>query len=274
MAKSYYSLVAGLREFALESENKGFDLSSILEEIRESLSSSDWKAVELLYAFYDCENLVKLRSGASQLNSLGALSGEELEAELKSPEKFTGEVAKVIRAYANPDGEEAEDVDVSRNFAVQLFGAYYRMCASSSLNFIRDWSRFERNLRNVVAATVARQKGMALEDVVVGEDEVSEQIRRSSSPDFGLKAEFPYVEPVVNALTEEKNMLEKEHKIDVIKWDMASELSEFSYFDANAVLAYLVKVNIVARWIVLDKARGAEMFQKLLKEFNVEEKLK
>ena len=48
--KNYYCLVAGLREYALDSETKGFDIKAILEEVFEALSSSDAKTVKLLYA--------------------------------------------------------------------------------------------------------------------------------------------------------------------------------------------------------------------------------
>jgi len=57
---------------------------------------------------------------------------------------------------------------------------------------------------------------------------------------------------------------EKERKIDAIRWNQAEELSTFDYFDINALLAYLVKVNIVARWTRLDDKQGREMLHRLM----------
>ena len=37
--KNYYCLVAGLREYALDSETKGFDAKEIISQIEEELSS-------------------------------------------------------------------------------------------------------------------------------------------------------------------------------------------------------------------------------------------
>ena len=48
---NYYSLVAGLREYTLESDTKGFDAREIVDEILEALSSSDANAVRLLYGY-------------------------------------------------------------------------------------------------------------------------------------------------------------------------------------------------------------------------------
>jgi hypothetical protein len=119
-----------------------------------------------------------------------------------------------------------------------------------------------------VAATLARRNGVAVESVVVGENSVTEALSRSSAADFGLRAELPFVEQLVAAVADEKNMVEKERKIDNIRWSELSELSTFDYFDLNAVIAYLVKVNMVARWVALDKKVGREMFERLVSELN------
>jgi hypothetical protein len=44
-SSSYYALVAGFREYALDVETKGFDIEDILTEVFESLSQSDAKVV-------------------------------------------------------------------------------------------------------------------------------------------------------------------------------------------------------------------------------------
>ena len=46
---NYYTLVAGLREYALDADTKGFDIAEILAEVEEALSAQDFKSVELLY---------------------------------------------------------------------------------------------------------------------------------------------------------------------------------------------------------------------------------
>ena len=60
----------------------------------------------------------------------------------------------------------------------------------------------------------------------------------------------------------------EERKLDLIRWDMASELSVFDYYDVNAVLAYLVKANMVARWSRLDRKFGREIFERLRGELD------
>jgi hypothetical protein len=270
-SSNYYALVAGFREYALDAETKGFDIKDILTEIEEVLSASDWQSVRLLYTYYDCENLVARRNGSSAHNALGLLWAEQIEQELLAPTSLPERVAKVVRAYASPESEEAEGMDLEQPFAKSLLTAYYKACEASGSRLLKEWSHTDRTIRNVVAATLARQHGIAADTVVIGEDSVAKALSRSSAADFGLRAELPYVEQLVSAVLDEHNMVEKERKIDNIRWNKLSELSTFDYFDLNAVIAYLVKVNMVARWAALDAKVGREMFDRLVSELDGKE---
>ena len=267
-SSSYYALVAGFREYALDAETKGFDVEDILTEVFEALSQSDAKAVNLLYAYYDCENLISRHNGSTTHNKLGRLSADEVAEELQRPSRLAEPLAKVVRAYTSPDSEDAEDLDLTQPFAKALMSAYYAVCAASSSRLLREWSNTDRTIRNIVAATLARQQGVAIDTVVVGDDSVTEALSRSSAADFGLRAELPFVEQLVAAVADEHNMVEKERKIDNIRWAELSELTTFDYFDLNAVIAYLVKVNMVARWAALDRKVGREMFDRLVSELD------
>ncbi len=270
-AKSYYALVAGFREYALDGEMKGFDIEAVLSEIFEVLSAKDRKAVELLYAYYDCENLISRYNGSSTYNALGRLSSEEVEEELHKPSRLIAPLAKVVATYAAPESEEDGESDSTQPFAKALMTAYYKTCAASGSRLLREWSAADRTIRNIVAATLARRQGIAAESVVVGEDAVAKALSRSSAADFGLRTEVPFVESLVAAVVDEHNMVEKERKIDNIRWAELSELSAFDYFDINAIIAYLVKMNMVARWAQLDAKVGREMFDRLVSELNAKE---
>ena len=267
-ATNYYALVAGLKEYTLDAENKGFDAKEIADEILEVISKSDAAAVRLLYTYYDCENLISLRNSRSAHNALGNLSREEIEAEMANPTHLPRRIADVIRAYANPEGEEAETVDVSKRFEKSLFEAYYEECAQSNCRFLREWSSFDRTMRNITAAAIARSQSRPIEEVTIGEGDVVEQLQRSSAADFGLRGEYAFVDGVIAAVNDEQNLLEKERKIDLIRWNEAGELVTFDYFNINTVMSYLVKINMVARWSVLDARHGREMFERLLADLD------
>lgn len=265
---NYYSLVAGLKEYALDGENKGFEPAAIVAEILDGVTASDARQVRLLYGYYDCENLAALRAGRAAFNPLGNFSREELEAELKSPQRLPEALAAVVRAFADPEGEDAETVDTTVRFETALFESYYALCERRGCDFLRAWADFDRTLRNVAAAVTARAMGRAVEEVTVGGGDVVDQLQRSSAADFGLRGELPYIDGVIAAVNEEGNLLEKEHKIDAIRWNQAMELAQFDYFDLDAILSYLVRINIVARWTQLDAVRGRAMFDRLMADLD------
>lgn len=262
--RNYYSLVAGLKEYALEADNKGFDVREIIETIRCELSSGDRRTLELFYGSCDVANLIGLRSGKTNFSPLGNFSREELEQALEGKFRLPSYLADVVAAYADPEGEEAERMDMTRPFERNLYESYYRACAASKCRFLREWSDFDRTLRNVCAAYSARRSGVAPETVVVGHDDITDSLSRSSASDFGLKGELEYLDDVVAAVSDERNLLEKERKIDRIRWRMSDELAISNYFDMAAILSYLVKVNLVERWFSLDEATGRRLYDKLL----------
>lgn len=272
--KNYYCLVAGLREYALDSDTKGFNAREIIAEILEEVSSGDAEAVRLLYGYYDCENIIALRAGRSAYNPLGNIPAEELEQEMTSPQSLPKAMAKVLKDYAATESEETEGVDLSLGFERALLTAYYEECARSKSRFVRQWSEFDRTLRNVAAAAVARSKDRRVDSVTVGKGDVVAQLQRSSAADFGLRGELTYVDAILAAVNDEQNMVEKEHKIDLIRWEHASELASSDYFNINAILSYLVKINIVARWSQLDPKRGRAMLDRIMAELDSKELIK
>lgn len=274
---NYYCLVASLKEYTLDADTKGFDAKAVVEEILEELSAADAKAVRLLYGYYDCENIIALKAGRNAYNALGNLSQEELAEELVEPKRLPARVARVIKAYALQDDEQTEEneyakgVDLTKCFERSLLAAYYEECAHSSSAFLKAWAEFDRTLRNISAAAVARALDRSIDSVTVGRGDIVEQVERSSAADFGLRGELPYIDAVIAAVNDESNMVEKEHKIDLIRWEQAVNLAAQSYFDINAILSYLVRVNIVARWAKLDKQRGEQMFKRILSELDSKE---
>ena len=62
------------------------------------------------------------------------------------------------------------------------------------------------------------------------------------------------------------DILARERGIDDLMWDKISGLTTFNYFDIQAILGFIAKLNIVARWYRLDEQTGREMFKKLVDE--------
>ncbi|UKI39764.1 MAG: DUF2764 domain-containing protein [Alistipes putredinis] len=272
--RQYYSLVAGLREYTLDADVKGFDAAGIIDEIRTQLSSSDRKTLDLFYTYYDIENILAMRAARSRFSELGNFTREELAAQLDKPSALPQFVTKILYVYDNPESVEAQSADLTVPLERALFAAYYAQCAKSKCGFLVRWSSFDRTLRNIIAALTARSKGIPVADVIVGGGDTAEALSRSSASDFGLRAEIDYMDAVLSAVGDDANLLEKERKIDMIRWEKSEELTAFDYFDIDAILGYLVRVNIVYRWMALDAQTGRRMYEKLIGSLSAEDKIR
>lgn len=273
-SKEYYYLVAGLKEWTLESDAKGFDVAEIRDEILEAISDSDRQAVRELYAYYDCENIIAAHAGRDRYNPLGNLSKKEVEAVFSERcySKLPKAVAEVVKLYNEADDDERDDeVALDDRFERAVFEAYYLGLEKSKCSFLKAWGEFDRNLRNIAAAVAAREANRSISDVVVGRGEVVEQLTRSSAADFGLRGELQYIDSVIAAVSDERNIVEKERKIDAIRWAEAEDIVVFDFFNINFILSYLVKVNIVARWNMLSPEVGRRMLERLMQELDSKE---
>ena len=56
----------------------------------------------------------------------------------------------------------------------------------------------------------------------------------------------------------------REKKIDLLKWKWLDDNTFFKTFDIESVFAYLLKLEMIERWVTLDKARGEKTFRELV----------
>ncbi len=282
MSTSYYCLVAGLTEQSLEGEHKGFDAVALRDEIAAALTPADTQHLRTLYLPYDIENILAQLGGKSSHNPLGilpeeavaaAISGEESEemgAEQSMPlgRELPPAITRILTALRHAEGlyeDEIGTIDPAEGASKLLWGWYYAEAERSTCPFVREWAAFDRTLRNLCAAFAARRAGLPISEHLVGEGIVVEGLAQSAAADFGLRGELPYLDGVLTLL-ENPNLLEKEHRLDLIRWSEAEEITTFDYFTLGTLLAYLMKVNIIHRWVALDATRGAELLKKLLTE--------
>ena len=61
-------------------------------------------------------------------------------------------------------------------------------------------------------------------------------------------------------------LLDLEKNIDLLRWDYLNELTVFTYFQIETILAFYIKLGIVERWQGLDPAVGEQHYTKLVEE--------
>ena len=126
---------------------------------------------------------------------------------------------------------------------------FYAKAAASKNRFIREYFDFDGRLRNMKVNYLAKRLGKKAEDYTM------------ELPEADFEEEKQITEILNDA-----DFVDREQRMDELKWEKASDIARMDYFNMNAILAFLVKAKTVQRWAELDASKGQEMFKKLVEE--------
>ena len=139
---------------------------------------------------------------------------------------------------------------IEEGFDESTLGAeFYENAAKSKNDFIRQYFDFDARLRNMKVSYLAKRLGKNGDDYMVEMPE----------------ADFEEARQIAEILAD-ADFVEREQKMDELKWEKANDIARMDYFNMNTILAFLVKAKTVQRWAELDEAKGEAMFQKLVTE--------
>jgi len=271
MPRNYYYLVAGLPDIILDNTKKGLPLSAVLDEILELVSPRDAALFTLFRYRYDNTNLVTLlEKTEKEFDTRGNFDQEELAQEIKMPSILPGYMQSFIEAH-----KEGKYPFPQLSFEDQLGWLYYEYMAAQPNTFVREWFAFDLDLRNVLAGINCRKleedqgqgsSQFSREQSIICHNDVSELVLKSNAPDFSLSSRFTWVEKLISFYQDD--LVGYEKNIDLLRWEMLDELTVFSYFQIETLLAFYIKLRMVERWQELEPDIGKETLDKLLAEFS------
>lgn len=263
---NYYCLVTGLPDLALEDGNLSFTVADFKADLYPELTAADRKVIDLFFLQYDNANLlVLLRQGRDAAwDEKGNYTPEQLSAlieAVREDEKpdtsypaYLSTFVQLYLAHKEDDKFFAED---------RLASLYYAYAMQSRNSFAREWFGFNLNLNNILAALTARKFKLGVQDYIVGEGEVADALRTSGARDFGLAPVLDELDTILR-IGETDDLVEKERRIDQLKWDWMENATFFNYFSVEKLFVFLVKLQLIERWINLDKEKGREMFRQII----------
>ena len=254
----YYYLVAGLPELTLEDSKLSYTVADFKTEIYTGLSVSDQRLIDLFYLKFDNANVLKLlKDKEAAIDTRGNFSAEEL-AEYISTLKEGGEVsakefpaylATFISAYFNTPAENAVLLED------HLAALYYDYAMKCGNKFVASWFEFNLTINNILVALTARKYKWDIACNIVGDTEICEALRTSGARDFGLSGEVDFLDQLV--------------KISEIT-ELVEDAIFFDYFTIERIFAFLLKLEMIERWISLDKERGNQLFRSIIESLKNE----
>lgn len=273
MLRNYYYLVSGLPDLMMDLEQRDFSVEALKEEVRDLVHPSDYRLVELLHAPSDNDNFLnKLLERGLQPSDTGNISPaifddlEENISELPAYMQdfyysYTGK-KRTDESDLEDDSQENDGTVTEKLPEVRFLESFYRIALNNRNRFIREWFGFVRDFNNILAALSCRKLNLDPTYHLVGDYPLVEILTHSQASDFGLKQEIDYIDKLMQAV-ELDDVMDRERKLDMIRWNMADELTTWDYFNINFVLAFFVKAGIINRWLKLDAKVGEELFKRL-----------
>lgn len=261
----YYYLVTGLPALSLEDNKLAFSVADFKTELYPSLSAKDKKIIDLFYLRYDNANVLKLlKDKDAAIDGRGLYKAEELLeliGLLKAGDAPKSNMPSYLSAFITeyfqtPSGDEC----FLENRLAALYYAYAMKCSN---RFASSWFGFNLTLNNVMVALMARKYKMEVAPLIVGETEVCDALRTSNARDFGLATEFDPMESLLK-VAETDNLVEREKRLDQMRWDWIEEATFFEYFTIERLFAFLLQLDMIERWISLDKEKGNQLFRSLI----------
>ena len=269
---NYYCLVTGLPELSLEDGKLSYTVANFKTEIYPELSKSDKKLIDLFYLKFDNQNLLALLKDKEAVvdTSLGNFSAEELlgviasfKEETAPDKKFPSYFYEFAELYLNTPEEERFGLED------KLHGFYFHYAMKCGNKFVSEWFELNLNVNNILAAMAARKYKMDVAKVSVGTNMVAEALRNSNARDFGLADDLEYFEQLTR-INDTVDLVEREKKIDLLKWNWMDDNTFFNYFTIERIFVFLTKLEMIERWVSLDKEKGNEMFRKLIDQLKDE----
>lgn len=268
---TYYCLVAGFPDISLDDGKLSCSVSDFRTDVYPQLASSDQKLVDLFYLKFDNQNLLSLlKDKEAPVKTEGTLTGEELLALIETvrngdipDKKYPAYLSEFVSQYINLTSEDlykAEDL---------LASLYYQYAMSCKNQFISEWFEFNLNVNNILSAYAARKYKLDVASVIVGNTPACEQLRTSNARDFGLGDTIDYMD-LVQRISETEELVERERKIDTLKWKWLEEQSFFYYFTIERIFVFLMFLDMTERWISLDKQKGYELFRQMIENLKEE----
>lgn len=263
----YYYLVAGLPDLTLDDSKLSYTVADFKTEFYPYLSDADKKLIDLFYLKFDNVNVLKLlKDRDAVIDTCGLYSADELSdfiVMLKDGDEvpdraFPSYLSAFISDSFNQPTEEVNFLPENR-----LAGLYYAYAMKCKNRFVSDWFGFNLTVNNILVALTARKYKFEVAPLIVGDTRICEALRTSTARDFGLGAEIDYLDQLMK-ISEVEELVEREKKIDQLRWDWMEEATFFNYFTIERLFVFLLQLEMIERWLSLDKERGSQLFRSMI----------
>jgi hypothetical protein len=228
--------------------------------LRDNLTRQDYEKTLGVRRLFDILNLRSLWLEEA-LDPRGVLTEIELEEALANRIGLPDYLYEFMDAYQTP-------ADRLRHYPF-LLAKFFQNVKGLRDPLLRDYLNFERELRLVLTGFRAKKLGRDLSVELQYEDPEEEIIAQLLAQKDAKVYEPPEKYHELKALFEERgdHPLALQKAIDSYRFETIENLvDQADVFSIERILAYLAQFILIEKWFKLDKAKGIEIVDTLVKE--------
>ena len=134
----------------------------------------------------------------------------------------------------------------------KLDANFYQKALQHRNRFIRDWFRFDLDLRNLTVSYI---------NDALGRQESQDMVRLEGRE----TEEFPEAAAAREVLNC-GDILARERGLDELRWKKIDDLTILDSLDLEVILGFVAKLQIIDRWMQLNPESGRALFRKLVED--------
>ncbi len=228
--------------------------------LRDNLTHVDYEKTLVIRRFYDILNLRSLWLG-EEIDPRGEMTSLELEEALINRVGLPSEVYDFVDAHQ-------QIADRIHHFPF-LLAKFFQNAERLKDPFLRKYLSFERDLRLVMTAFRAKKLGRDLSVELQYEDPEEELIAQLLAQKDAKTYEPPEKYKDLKVLFEKygDDPLALQKALDEYRFEMIESFVDMAdAFSIERILAYLVQLIIIENWFELDKAKGIQIVETIVKD--------
>lgn len=228
--------------------------------LRDNLKQVDYEKTKVMRRFFDILNLRALWSG-EEIDPKGELDAYELEEALVNNVGLPDYIYDFLARY-HTLGERLHHFPY-------LLAKFFQSAEQEKDPFLRKYFSFERELRLVMTGFRAKKLGRDLSVELQYEDPEEDLIAQLLAQKDAKVFELPekYEELKIFFEKYEDEPLQLQRTLDEYRFNYIDQLVDMpDVFSIDRILAYMAQLIVVDNWFNLDKKKGMEIVDTIVKE--------
>jgi|GEM_PF-39509 Protein of unknown function (DUF2764). len=144
-----------------------------------------------------------------------------------------------------------------------LSALYYAYAMKKGNSFISQWFEMNLNIKNILIAITCRKHSLDKNIYIIGNNNIAKALKASNAKDYNLEEDTQYVSAVFK-LAEEPDLVMREKRVDIMKWEWLDYNTIYKIFGIESIFTYLLKTEMIERWVGLDRVAGENTFRELI----------